>query len=266
MKIKLSPPLPVTGKAHIVRTFSQQHLDLHIGKKRIFFQHKSDRPRDQRRGHGSSAFHAVGIGSPGRAGNNMISRSHQIRFADTFRRRTAAGNCRPSGQHVAGAYRDHLPAASRSRNASRFRPLVARGGYHDEPFVPELFHSLATSASAHDQSFVPDLSHSLNKYILIPYRAAGSPHGNIYNTDAVLLPVIQNPAESPEHLFPAPVAETVQNFQGNKTASGSYSLILPHGSRPVSRQYSGHMGAVAVIVIRHAFICDKIGKGADPVP
>src|SRR5699024_10276096 len=247
MKIKLSPPLPVTGKAHIVRTFSQQHLDLHIGKKRIFFQHKSDRPRDQRRGHGSSAFHAVGIGSPGSTGNNMISRSHQIRFTDAFRRRTAAGNCRPSGQHVAGAYRDHLPAASRSRNASRFRPLVARGGYHDEPFVPALFHSL-------------------DKYILIAYRTAGSPHGNIYNTDAVLLPMSQNPAESPEHLIPAPVAETIQNFQHHKTASGSHSLILSHGSRSVSRQYSGHMGAVAVIVIRHAFIRDKIGKGADPVP
>ena len=177
----------------------------------------------------------------------MISRSHQIRFADTFRRRTAAGNCRPSGQHVAGAYRDHLPAASRSRNASRFRPLVARGGYHDEPFVPELFHSL-------------------DKYILIAYRTAGSPHGNIYNTDAVLLPVIQNPAESPEHLLPAPVAETVKNLQRRQTASGSHALILPHGSRPVSRQYSGHMGTVAVIVIRHAFICDKIGKSVDPVP
>src|SRR5699024_7445887 len=133
------------------------------------------------------------------------------------------------------------------RNASRFRPLVARGGYHDEPFVPELFHSL-------------------DKYILIAYRTAGSPHGNIYNTDAVLLPVIQNPAESPEHLLPAPVTETVKNLQRRQTASGSHSLILPHGSRPVSRQYSGHMGAVAVIVIRHAFICDKISKGVNPVP
>src|SRR5699024_11197749 len=136
---------------------------------------------------------------------------------------------------------------SRSRNASRLRTLIARGGYHDKPFVPELFHSL-------------------DKYILIAYRPAGSPHGNIYNTDAVLLPVIQNPAESPEHLFPASVAETVKNRHRPQSAAGSHSFMLPHGCRPVSRQYSGHMGAVAVIVIRHAFIRDKIGKGADPVP
>ena len=36
MKIKLSPSLPVTGKAHIVRTFSQQHLDLHIVRRGSF--------------------------------------------------------------------------------------------------------------------------------------------------------------------------------------------------------------------------------------